>query len=149
EFWQGITLDMLEDMRLRLRGLAPFLDKSKRKIVYTNFQDEVRDVRDETVVPMPKMTGAQYEKKIRDYLRNHQDHIVIRRLRSNQPLTGTDLDGLERTLTEIGEDDGPILLNDLLERSEAPSLAWFVRSMVGLDRAAAQAAFSRFLNDRS
>jgi type I restriction enzyme R subunit len=52
------------------------------------------------------MAGAQYEKKIRDYLRNHLDHLVIHRLRSNQPLTETDLQGLEQTLTEMGEEDG-------------------------------------------
>ena len=37
----------------------------------------------------------------------------------------------------------------LLGRREAPSLAHFVRSMVGLDRAAAQDAFSEFLSNRS
>jgi type I restriction enzyme R subunit len=53
------------------------------------------------------------------------------------------------TLVEIGKRDGETLLPSLLARSEAPSLAHFVRSLVGLDRAAAQAAFSGFLNDRS
>ena len=86
-FWEGIDLNGLEELRLRLRGLVPFLDKKKRKIVYTDFQDEVLGVRDEEVVDMPKMTGAQYEKKVKDYLRNHLDHIVIHRLRTNQPLT--------------------------------------------------------------
>ncbi len=149
EFWEGLDLAALEEMRLRLRGLAPFLDKRKRRVVYTDFQDEVLGVREEEAVFMPEMTGAQYEKKVRDYLRGHLDHLVIHRLRSNQPLTETDLQGLERTLAEIGEDDGPTLLGDLLERSNAPSLPWFVRSLVGMDRAAAQSAFSRLLNDRS
>lgn len=149
EFWEGLNLATLEDMRLQLRGLVPFLDKKKRKIVYTDFKDEVVGVRDGPAVPMPKMTGVQYEKKVREYLRNHLDHLVIKRLRTNQPLTETDLQGLEQTLAEIGEDDGPTLLGSLLERSGAPSLAWFVRSLVGMDRAAAQAAFAKFLNDRS
>ncbi len=148
-FWEGITLAGLEEMRLRLRGLVPFLDKKKRKIVYTDFKDEVLGVREEQTVYMPKMTGAQYEKKVNDYLRNHLNHIVIHRLRTNQPLTALDLKGLETTLVEIGEEDGETLLSDLLTRSEAPSLAHFVRSLVGLDRTAAQAAFSQFLNDRS
>ena len=148
-FWEGLDLAMLEEMRLRLRGLVPFLDKKKRKIVYTDFQDEVLGVREEVAVYMPKMTGAQYEKKVKDYLRSHLDHLVIHRLRSNQPLTKTDLQGLEQTLVEIGEEDGATLLSNLLERSGAPSLSWFVRSLVGLDRAAAQAAFSQLLNDRS
>jgi type I restriction enzyme R subunit len=148
-FWEGFDLNGLEELRLRLRGLVPFLDKKKRKIVYTDFQDEVIGVRDEPITDMPKMTGAQYEKKVKDYLKNHLDHIVIRRLRTNQPLTATDLQGLEKTLAEIGEDDGETLLTSLLARSEAPSLAYFVRTLVGLDRSAAQSAFSEFLNDRS
>ena len=148
-FWQGINLNGLEDLRLRLRGLVAFLDKKKRKIVYTDFQDKVMAVRDGETIYIPKMTGALYEKKVKDYLKNHLDHIVIRRLRNNTPLTKTDLEGLERTLVEVGEDDGQTLLTGLLARSEAPSLAHFVRSLMGLDRSAAQAAFSEFLNDRS
>jgi type I restriction enzyme R subunit len=106
-------------------------------------------VRDLEVAAMPKMTGAQYEKKIKTYLSNHLDHLVIHRLRTNQPLTATDLKGLESSLVEIGEEDGETLLLGLLARSEAPSLAHFVRGLVGLDRSAAQSAFSEFLNDRS
>lgn len=148
-FWDGIDLDGLEELRLRLRGLVPFLDKKERKIVYTDFKDEIIGVRDEAVLNLPKMTGLQYEKKVKDYLRNHLDDLVIHRLRTNTPLTATDLQGLETTLAAIGEDDGEMLLSGLLERSGAPSLVHFVRNLVGMDRNAAQAAFSRFLNDRS
>ena len=149
EFWQGITVDTLEEMRLRLRPLTPFLDKKKRKVVYTDFQDEVTGIREEENLYIPRMTSSQYVKKVEDYLRNHQDHLVIHRLRTNQPLTSTDLQGLEKALVEIGADDGETLLSGLLKQSGAPSLAHFIRSMVGLDRAAAQAAFSEFLSDRS
>ena len=74
---------------------------------------------------------------------------MILRLRTNQPLTETDLEGLERTLAEICEEDGETLLKGLLARTETPSLAHFVRGMVGMDRSAAQAAFSGFLADQS
>lgn len=148
-FWEGMNLAALEDLRLRLRGLVPFLDREKRKAVYTDFEDEVIEVRERGVIGVPKMTSAQYEKKVREFLRNHLDHIVIHRLRTNQPLTETDLRGLETTLAEIGEEDGETLLQGLLARSDAPSLAHFVRGLVGLDRAAAKAAFSQFLSDRS
>ena len=148
-FWEGIDLNSLEELRLRLRGLMPFLDRKSRKIVYTDFQDEIIAVRQEVADELPKMTGVQYEKKVQEYLKNHIDHIVIHRLRTNQPLTATDLQGLERTLVEIGEDDGRTLLTGLLARNDAPSLAHFVRSMVGMDRAAAQELFSEFLSNRS
>ena len=74
---------------------------------------------------------------------------MVHRLRTNQPLTTTDLEGLETTLAEIGEEDGETLLTGLLARTGAPSLAHFVRGLVGLDRSAAQSAFSEFLNDRN
>ncbi|MBT3199636.1 MAG: restriction endonuclease subunit R, partial [Phycisphaerales bacterium] len=139
----------LEDLRLRLRGLMQFLDKKRRKIVYTDFADEIMGEREADVVHMPTMTGAQYAKKVSDYLQNHLNNIVIHRLRTNQPLTESDLQSLEATLAEIGQEDGPALLSGLLTSSGAPSLAHFVRSLVGLDRAAAQALFSEFLSDRS
>ena len=148
-FWEGIDLNGLEELRLRLRGLMPFLDKKTRTIVYTDFHDEITAVREGAAIYLPKMTGVQYEKKVQEYLKNHLDHIVIHRLRTNQPLTATDLRGLEQTLVEIGEDDGQTLLRSLLARSDAPSLAHFVRGLVGMDRAAAQEAFSEFLSNRS
>ena len=148
-FWEGIALNGLEELRMRLRGLVPFLDKRTRKVVYTDFQDEITAVREDAAVYLPKMTGVQYEKKVQEYLKNHLDHIVIHRLRTNQPLTATDLRGLEQTLVEIGEDDGQTLLTRLLARNDAPSLAHFVRSLVGMDRAAAQESFSEFLSNRN
>ena len=150
-FWQGIDLNGLEELRLRLRlrGLMPLLDKTARTVVYTDFKDEVERVTPVLVIGIPTMTGPQYEKKVRDYLKNHLDHIVIRRLRTNRPLTQTDLQGLEQTLVEIGEGDGQTLLTGLLARKAVPSLAHFVRRMVGMDRAAAQAVFSECLSNRS
>ena len=62
-------------------------------------------------------------------------NLVIHRLWSNQ------------TLAEIADDEGTMLLGHLLERSDAPSLPWFFRSLVDMDRAAVHAAFSRLLND--
>ena len=149
-FWEGIALNGLEELRMHLRGLVPFLDKQTRTmIVYTDFRDEIMDMREGAGDYLPRMTGIQYEKKVQEYLKNHLDHIVIHRLRTNQSLTATDLQGLEQTLVEIGEDDGQTLLTRLLDRSGTPSLAHFVRSMVGMDRAAAQEAFSEFLSNRS
>lgn len=149
EFLVGITLQGLEELRLRVRGLVPLLDKHKRKIIYSDFDDTITGVSDVKLADMPKMTGAQYEKKVKAYLQQHLDHLVIHRLRTNQPLTETDLDGLEKPLVEIGEDEGRVLLTGLLAKRDAPTLAHFIRQMVGMDRAAAKEAFSAFLSNRS
>jgi type I restriction enzyme, R subunit len=42
-YWAGITLPMLEDVRVRLRGLIAFLDKGEVEIVYTDFKDTIGD----------------------------------------------------------------------------------------------------------
>ena len=42
-------------------------------------------MREGDAVYLPKMTGVQYAKKVQEYLKNHLDHIVIHRLRTNQP----------------------------------------------------------------
>ena len=130
-FWEGIGLSGLEELRLRLRGLVPFLDKKTRTVVYTDFKDEITAVREDAAVYLPKMTGVEYEKKVQEYLKNHLDHIVIRRLRNNKRLTAADLRGLERTLVEIGEDDGRTLLTGVLARHDAPSLVHFVQQYGG------------------
>ena len=64
-------------------------------------------------------------------------------------LTPADLRALEETLVGIGKEDGKELYVGLLQRNEAPTLAYFVRTLVGMDRAAAQAAFAEYLSDRS
>jgi type I restriction enzyme R subunit len=148
-FWENIDLPSLEDMRLRLRGLLPLLEKQSRKIVYTDFKDEIGAITDIEVLDMPRMTGAQYEKKLKEYLKNHLDDEVIKRLRTNERLSADDLERLEEILISIGENDGQELLKGLLDRVEAPSLPYFVKSLVGMDRAAAQATFSEYLADRS
>ncbi len=148
-FWEGINLNLLEELRLRLRELVPFLDKQERKIVYTDFKDEITGSGIMEPIEMPNMTSQQYRRKVESYLTDHLDQKVIKRLRSHEPVTQTELAGLEQKLIEIGEVDGQDLLAGMLERSESLSLAHLVLRMVGLDRKAAQKAFSEFLNDES
>lgn len=149
EFWEGIDLALLEELRTRMRGLVQFLDRKKRTVIYSDFPDEVVKIREGEPISIPKMTGAQYEKKVRAFLQSSKDHITIQKLRQNEPLTAVDLEEMERLMLEIGEEEGAALLSGLLAKSEAPSVPHFVRTLVGMDRTAAQKAFSMFLKDRS
>lgn len=45
EWWQDVTLPMLELMRRRIRGLVKLIERSKRAIVYTDFTDELGEIR--------------------------------------------------------------------------------------------------------
>jgi type I restriction enzyme R subunit len=149
EFWVGIDIAGLEEMRLRLRDLVPLLDKTKRHIVFTDFEDQITGVNQDAIIDIPRMTGLEYQRKVEQYLLNHLNNIVIHRLRTNQPLTGSDLLELEKMLIKVGEEDGEALLKGMLAQSSAPSLVHFVRGLVGMDRAAAQAAFSKLLSNQS
>lgn len=79
---------MLENMRKKLRALVKLIEKGKRIIVYTDFEDELGE---SSAVALPDVgTGlnlAKFRDKARQFLRAHEDHISLQRLRRNQPLT--------------------------------------------------------------
>jgi len=79
------------------------------------------------------------------FLREHEDHITIHKLRTNRALTRSDLDELERMLEESGVGDSAAVEK---AKRESHGLGLFVRSLVGLDREAAKAAFAGFLSGR-
>ena len=143
EWWQDVTIPMLESVRRRLRDLVKLIDKQQRKPIYTDFVDEMGD---ETSVELPGFTtGGDFEKfraKAQAFLRAHQDHIAIHKLRMNKALTAADLAELERMLAESGV-GGAEEIKRATEASQG--LGVFVRSLVGLDREAAKAALAGFL----
>ncbi len=147
EWWQDVTLPMLENVRKKLRTLVALIEKKDRRIVYTDFEDEMGP---ETEVDLQQFASAEdFEKfraKARQFLRAHEDHIAVRKVRMNKPLTGSDLAELERMLSESGVGTPADVLR-AKERSHG--LGLFVRSLVGLDRAAAKEAFAGFLSGKA
>jgi len=142
DWWQDVTTPMLETVRKRLRSLVKLIEKQQRKPIYTDFEDVMGG---ETTVELPGFapldTFERFRDKARAFLREHQDHLSIQKLRMNQPLTALDLEELERMLTESGSGN-----SDHLQKAKVDSngLGLFVRSLVGLDREAAKQALNRF-----
>lgn len=146
EWWQDVTAPMLEGVRRRLRALVKLIEKQKRKPIYTDFEDELGA---ETTVELPGVTGAnEFEKfraKARAFLRQHQDHIAIHKLRMNKALTPADLAELERMMAAAGIGGA----HDIARaKQESAGLGLFVRSLVGMDREAAKDALAGFLRDK-
>lgn len=145
EWWVDVTLPMLELARRRMRGLVRFIEKTKRAIVYTNFEDEIGDG---SIVALPGVAvGTNWERfkaKARAYLKDHEDNVTLQKLRRNKQLTNTDLSALEALLVASGA-GGPEDIARAAEESHG--LGLFIRSLVGLDRQAATEAFSEFLTD--
>jgi type I restriction enzyme R subunit len=143
EWWQGVTIPMLEVMRRRLRDVIKLIEKHKRKPIYTDFEDEMGG---ETAVELPGfgqgMDFTRFRAKAQVFLRAHQDHIAIHKLRTNQPLTATDLAELERMLLESGVGEAKDVKR---AADDSQGLGLFVRSLVGMDREAAKHALAGFL----
>ncbi|MEV6797017.1 DEAD/DEAH box helicase family protein [Micromonospora rifamycinica] len=146
EWWQDVTLPLLELIRRRLRGLVRLISRTRRAIVYTDFADELGELSDVTLNDI--RIGTNFERfraKAQVYLRAHEDHLTLQKLRRNRQLSPTDLDELERMLVASGGGAEDI---DRVRRS-SEGLGLFVRSLVGLDREAAHEAFGEFLTGRT
>ncbi|MGE3343954.1 MAG: DEAD/DEAH box helicase family protein [Vicinamibacterales bacterium] len=147
EWWVDVTAPMLEGVRRRLRDLVPFIDKRQRKPIYTDFEDLMGD---EVAIDLPGFgSGDDFEKfraKARVFLRAHQDHVAIHKLRTNRALTASDLAELERMLAESGIGAAEDINR---ARRESEGLGVFVRSLVGLDRESAKGALAGFLSGKA
>ena len=89
-----------------------------------------------------KILNTDYLERAEFYIREHQDNIVIAKLKTNKPLTENDIDSLEEILwKEIGTKQ------DYENEIGQKPLGEFVREIVGLDMNAAKEAFSAYLSD--
>ena len=145
DFWQDITLPMLETVRRRLRALVKLIEHKKRPLVYSDFEDRAGVAADMTVPGISVGTDMDaFRRKARQFLKPHESHLAVIKVKRNEPLTPTDLMDLERIFVEAGADDA-----SLAAVQADGGLGRFVRSLVGLDREAAKQAFSEFLVQRT
>jgi type I restriction enzyme R subunit len=131
-FWQAITVNRLDTIRVALRDLIKYLDKEQQVNVITSFVDDLdyEGINDHDLVP--NYTNLQsYKDRVEAYIRKHKDHLVIHKLKTNKPITETELDLLEELLF-----DGKIVgtKQDYVEHYGDKPLGEFIRSIVGLDR---------------
>ena len=143
QWWQDVTVPMLEVIRRRFRDLVQFIEKQKRKPVYTDFEDIIGDGTEvEFTTFASQDTFERFREKAQAFLREHFDIEAVRKLRTSEPLTQQDLDELERVLNDnkIGS---PEYIDQA--KQECESFGIFVRSLVGLDREVAKKLFGDFL----
>ena len=109
-------MPMLETVRRKLRALVKLILKGQKRIVYSNFEDEIGE---SAVIDLPQVTAglnmAKFKDKARAFLKAHDAHISLQRLRRNQPLTLSDLEELEKMLIDAG--GSPELIHQAKEKS--------------------------------
>ncbi|WP_040282181.1 DEAD/DEAH box helicase family protein [Tessaracoccus massiliensis] len=144
EWWTDVTLPMLEDLRRTVRDLVRFVERTARATVYTDFVDETVEA---TEVHLARVTPgtnmARFKAKAEAFLRKHTDHVALQRLRRNRPLTAADLESLEDMLLSSGTGTPADLM---WARESSGGLGLFARTLVGLDRQAANEAFADYLD---
>ena len=145
EWWVDVTLPMLEVMRLRLRGLVRFVEKTRQNPVYTDFEDTLDEAQ---LIDLPQVTTGmnwdRFRAKAAAYLKEHEDHVALQKLRRNKQLTAADLVALGDMLVASGRDHQ---VDIAWVEERAGALGPFIRSLVGLDRAAATQAFAAYLDE--
>lgn len=133
-------INEFEHIRENLRDLMKYLPK--KKVRYdTNFEDDILSIEwKESELENDDLKN--YKAKAEYYVRQHQDDLVIAKLKKNKPMTQDDIKTLEKILwSDLGTKD-----EYEAEFGDKP-LGEFVREIVGLDMNAAKEAFSEYLNE--
>lgn len=143
DWWMDATPQMVESARRRLRGLMSLIEPGKQVVVSTNFADVMGE---KSEVELVDLGGAasldQFRRKARSFIDSHADHVTLVRLRQGRAMTPTDLDELQKLFLDAG-----IAGQDEFQRiRQMPDMPVFIRSLVGLDRRAAQQAFNDALS---
>lgn len=131
-----------EHIREELRNLMKYIPSVSVRYD-TNFTDDILSVEwNESELESDDLRN--YRAKAEYYVRQHQDNIVIVKLKNNKPLSESDVEVLEKILwSEVGTKD------DYHREYGDKPLGEFVREIVGLDMNAAKEAFAEFLNSTS
>lgn len=131
-------INEFEEIREKLRDLIKYIPRGIFKYE-TNFTDELLSI-DWKESELENDELKNYKAKAEYYIRQHQDNIAIAKLKTNQPLTDTDIVNLEEILwKEVGTKQ------DYEHEIGTKPLGEFVREIVGLDMNAAKEAFSEYL----
>ncbi|MEU3018027.1 DEAD/DEAH box helicase family protein [Nocardiopsis sp. NPDC007018] len=146
-WWEDVTLPMLESMRRRVRGLVRLIPKTRRGIVYSDFEDELGELTETELQGLDIGGGwTRFELKVRTYVHSHGDDLSVQKLLRNKQLTSADIDHFIQVFLGHGYGtEGDI------ERAEEEhgGLGLFLRSLTGLERDAAAAAFDKFQAGRT
>lgn len=141
DWWNDASVLLLEQARQRLRALVHLTDAQTRcRLACTDRTDARGPASAIAMTACADDTGFErFRTKVRRFLRAHEHHPTLHKLRHNEPLTTADLAGLEQMLAANG-----IGGREEIDRARRASggLGVFVRGLVGLDREAAKAALS-------
>ncbi len=139
DLWKNPTIEELEKLRISLRDLMQFIEGKGKKKVDIDIHDSIDDSEYQ-----PEDTSIDirtYKEKVIDYLAEHSDSPVIKKIYNLEPINDDDLQELEKVLWhELGTQD------DYNNATHLSNLAAFVRSLIGLNQEVVNEKFGEYLN---
>lgn len=143
QFWHDeISVVALENIRQEIRELIRLIEKEYRRLVYTNLEDKIETSVVSDVMPT-YVASDNYRQRVETYIRENENYLVIQKLKKNIAITQDELEILENLLFD-GKERGTKA--DFQKIYGDKPLGYFIRSIVGLDRNAADEAFAEFLS---
>ena len=148
EFWDFVQVHHLEDLRRELRGIM----KYQQKAVPTRVAPRVFDVDDaefsaETYIPrLEGLDLVEYKRRVESVLREHfAQNAILLRIRAGQSVRDEELEELARLVLQV-DDKANVRQLAGHDPETRRSLLTIFRSLVGLDPAAVEHAFTAFVN---
>ena len=139
DYLDNAGINEFEHIRECLRGLIKYIIIDVHHYT-TNFDDEIL-MMDWREAELENDDLKNYKAKAEFYIRQHQNEAVIAKLKSNVPLTESDITALQKILwSDVGTKE------DYEAELGAKPLGEFVREIVGLDMKAAKEAFAEYLD---
>ncbi len=141
DYINNAGINEFEVIRTKLRDLMKYVKYDAHVKYTTDFTDDILSM-EWRESELSDDYLENYKAKVEYYLKQHEDNLVIAKLKTNRTLTPTDFKELERILwNEVGTKQ------DYKKEYGDTPLGELVRSIVGLSVEAANEAFSEYLNE--
>ena len=140
QFWGNPTVEKREKLREEIRELMEFIGGGDVPPVGIDIVDETEatgfDGNGEII------DIRTYREKVLDYLAEHTEHEVIRKIKNLEKINAEDLKTLESILwQELGSKE------EYEKSTDIDNLAVFIRSLVGVSQEIINEKFGAFLSD--
>lgn len=137
DFWEAPKIDVLEKYREEIRELIQYIPPQYPPVDI----DTGDDIIDVGYAGGGLIDIRTYKEKVIDYLAEHTDNPVVKKIQNLIPINSDDVKELERILWhELGTVD------DYNKSTDIDNLAVFIRSIVGIEQSAINEKFGEFLS---
>lgn len=142
DFWNNYSMMTFENIRKEIRDLVQYIvDIHSVRKIKTDLEDPIESIVHRDNPYMPK-EPKPYRERVESYFLEHKDRTAVRKLIENEPLTAEDHRELQKIFTEeLGTE------KEYHNAYHDQDFGIVVRSIAKMDPAAAERAFSKFIND--